>query len=215
MASSYKYFTKTKSFIIPQVHIPSSDFQSFLTVRSWWRRMQNYHHQEEEENGRLYASGWLAGSWWWRLSGARGERPTDWLARSTKSKEQRRYTTYGIFHCHLGPLHTRAKSRDHDIVRAQKKVSQRPSEHTSKIIWCGHGPSSVVWSHMWPNPSPNAISMSFHSCGSSHMIKPTKSMVVSVQSVPSSPRFCVRPTFKRRFWKILQVTMNHDPFGAM
>jgi hypothetical protein len=28
----------------------------------------------------------------------------------------------------LGPLHTRAKSRDHDIVRAQKKVSKgRPN----------------------------------------------------------------------------------------
>ena len=30
--------------------------------------------------------------------------------------------------CYLGPLHTRAKSRDHDIVRAQKKVSKgRPN----------------------------------------------------------------------------------------
>ena len=25
---------------------------------------------------------------------------------------------------HLGPLHTRAKSRDHEMVRAQKKVSK-------------------------------------------------------------------------------------------
>jgi hypothetical protein len=31
----------------------------------------------------------------------------------------------------LGPLHTRAKSRDHKIVRAQKKVS---SQDTSKIM---------------------------------------------------------------------------------
>jgi hypothetical protein len=29
MASSYKYFTKTKSFIIPPVHIPSSIFNPF------------------------------------------------------------------------------------------------------------------------------------------------------------------------------------------
>ena len=34
----------------------------------------------------------------------------------------------------LGPLHTRATSHDHGIVRAQKKVVQRPSQHTSKVM---------------------------------------------------------------------------------
>ena len=34
----------------------------------------------------------------------------------------------------LGPLHTRAKSRDHEIVRAQKKSVQRLSQDTSKIM---------------------------------------------------------------------------------
>ena len=34
----------------------------------------------------------------------------------------------------LGPLHTRAKSRDHVIVRAQKKCVPRASQHTSKIV---------------------------------------------------------------------------------
>ena len=36
---------------------------------------------------------------------------------------------FAIFSCiDLGPLHTRAKSRDHEIVRAQKKVSKgRPN----------------------------------------------------------------------------------------
>jgi len=34
----------------------------------------------------------------------------------------------------LGPLHTQAMSPDHEFVRAQKKVSQRPSQHTSKIM---------------------------------------------------------------------------------
>jgi hypothetical protein len=33
-----------------------------------------------------------------------------------------------------GPLHTRAKGRHHEIVRAQKKSVQRPSQHTSKIV---------------------------------------------------------------------------------
>jgi hypothetical protein len=40
---------------------------------------------------------------------------------------------------------------------------QRPSQHTSKIMSCGHGPSSVVWSHMWPGPQLNVISMNFYS----------------------------------------------------
>ena len=35
---------------------------------------------------------------------------------------------------YLGPLHTRAKSRDHEIVRSQKRRVQRPSQHTSKLM---------------------------------------------------------------------------------
>ena len=34
---------------------------------------------------------------------------------------------------YLGPLHTQAKSRDHEIVRAQESV-QMPSHDTSKIM---------------------------------------------------------------------------------
>jgi hypothetical protein len=33
---------------------------------------------------------------------------------------------------HLGPLHTQAKSRDHEIVRAQKKVSKGRPKTPSK-----------------------------------------------------------------------------------
>jgi hypothetical protein len=39
-------------------------------------------------------------------------------------------------------------------------------------------------------------------------------MVVSIQSAMVF-RFCVRPTSKRWFLKIVQVTMKHDPFDAM
>jgi hypothetical protein len=78
---------------------------------------------------------------------------------------------------------------------------------------CGHGPSSVLWSHMWPGPQPNAISMNFSSCGSVHMIKWNKPTVVTVWS-PMVSRFCVRPTSKRWFLKIVQVAMKHDPFDA-
>ena len=42
------------------------------------------------------------------------------------------YTKHDTY---LGPLHTQAKSRDHEIVRAQKKVSKGcRSQHTSKIV---------------------------------------------------------------------------------
>ena len=40
-----------------------------------------------------------------------------------------------------------------------KESVQRPSQRTSKITECGHRPSTVVWSHMWPSPQPNDISM--------------------------------------------------------
>ena len=53
----------------------------------------------------------------------------------------------------------------------RKESVQRPSQHTFKIMCCGHRPSSVMWSHMWPGPQPNATSMNFYSCGSSCMIK--------------------------------------------
>ena len=107
-----------------------------------------------------------------------------------------RHIVAGIFNCtlnsgcwieskelsHLQPIPP-FKGRDHEkIVRAQKKVSKGPSRHTSKIMWCGHGPSSVVWSHVWPGPQPNAIWINFIHNGLSHTIKYNKSTVVSVRS---------------------------------
>ena len=52
-----------------------------------------------------------------------------------------------------------------------KESVQRLSEYTFKIMYCGHKSSSVMWSHMWPGPQPNAITMNFYLCKSSHMIK--------------------------------------------
>jgi len=57
------------------------------------------------------------------------------------------------------------------IYESPKESVQRPSQDTPKIMSCGHGSSSVVWSHMRRGPQPNAISMKFYSCGSSHLIK--------------------------------------------
>ena len=59
---------------------------------------------------------------------------------------------------------------------------QRPYQDTSDIMKCGHAPSSVVWSRMWPGPHPNAISMDFYSYRPSRMIKYNKPTVVSIQS---------------------------------
>ena len=88
-----------------------------------------------------------------------------WWQKALVSKDRE-------FGASWGPLHTRAKSRDHEFVRAHKKVSKGHRPNTPlKSCDCDHGPSSVMWSHMWPGPQPNAISMSYHPCGSSHMIK--------------------------------------------
>ena len=39
-------------------------------------------------------------------------------------------------HLPLGPLHTRANNRDHEIVRARKKVSKgRPKHLQDYIVW--------------------------------------------------------------------------------
>jgi hypothetical protein len=71
--------------------------------------------------------------------------------------------------------------------RCSKAVPNTPSRSRS----CGHGPLSVVWSHMSPGLQLIAISMNFYSCGSSHMIKWNKPTVARVWSVTVS-RFCVR-----------------------
>ena len=70
---------------------------------------------------------------------------------------------------YLGPLHTWAKSRNHEIVRAQMKVS-RGCPNTSKhyVVWSRTLKCSVK-SYV-TGPQPNAISIHFYSCGSSHII---------------------------------------------
>jgi hypothetical protein len=71
----------------------------------------------------------------------------------------------------LGPLHVRAKSHDHDIVRAQKKRCPKvvPRHLQNHVAWSRILKCSVK--SMWPGPQPIAISMNFYSCGFSHMIK--------------------------------------------
>ena len=67
----------------------------------------------------------------------------------------------GLHSLTLGPLHTRAKSRDHEILRAQKKVSKGHPRHLPNQV--------VVWSRIMQSyvtgPQQNVISMNFIHAG--------------------------------------------------
>ena len=78
-------------------------------------------------------------------------------------------------------------SRDHEIVRAKKKVSKGCPNTPPKSC-------SVV-----TYPQPNAISMHFYRFGFSHMIKLNKSMVMSA-GVPWCPRFMSSLPPRDGFW---------------
>ena len=91
-------------------------------------------------------------------------------------------------------------------IRATSHTSQEPwpwhcespkqaSQGRPNIMYCGHRPSSLVWSHRWPGRQPNATSLNFYSNGSSCMIKHNKATVVSIRGAMVS-RFYVRPTSK-------------------
>jgi hypothetical protein len=73
----------------------------------------------------------------------------------------------------LGPLHTRAKSRDHEIVRAQMKVSKGHRSNTPPKSSCSvvTGPRVYCEVICDRSPRPNASSMIVYSCRPSHMIK--------------------------------------------
>ena len=66
---------------------------------------------------------------------------------------------------------------------------------TSKIMSCGDGSSSVVWSRKWPDSQPNVIQTVFYSCGSPHVIEYYTSTVVRLRNAMVS-RFRVRSTSK-------------------
>ena len=70
----------------------------------------------------------------------------------------------------LGPLHTRAKSRDHDIVRAQRKCPKAVPTHLQHhVVWSQTFKSSVK---PYATKAPtNAISINLYSCGFLYMIK--------------------------------------------
>ena len=116
----------------------------------------------------------------------------------------RRLSEMALWHAlqqiELGPLHTHTHEPRAVTVKLwepeRKVYVQRPCQGVSKVMWwCGHGSSSVVWSHVWLGSRPNVVSMSFCSCGFSCMLKWNKLTVVSVRSAMVS-WFCVRPTFQ-------------------
>ena len=113
----------------------------------------------------------------------------------------------------LGPIHTRAKRRDHEILRAQRKCPKAVPKHLQiHVVW-----SRTLKCSVKPYMTTSSTKCHFnniYSCGSSHMIKQNKSMVLSIWSAIVS-RFCVKPTSKRWFFNIVQMPMKHDLFDAM
>ena len=107
------------------------------------------------------------------------------------------------------------KIRDHEIRRAQKKVSKGRPNTPSTSCNVVTGPSSVVWSHMWPGTRPTVLSKNFYSCESSHMIIHRINQQLWAFGVPWSPGFVLGLLSRGGFWKIVGVTMKHDPFDAM
>ena len=77
----------------------------------------------------------------------RAKEPWPWKSWEPKrkvSKGRSRHTS-----------HTSPTSRGTvEIMRAHKESVQRLSQHTSKVMWCGHMPSIVVWSHVWQGTPP-------------------------------------------------------------
>jgi hypothetical protein len=115
----------------------------------------------------------------------------------------------------LGPLHTRAKSHDHEIVRAQKKASKGHLKTPLKS--CSVFTNLQVWHRgviCDRARQLNAIPMNDYAHMSSHMIKWNKSINVSIRSAMVS-QFCVRLPFKKWFLEVVQVTMKHYPFDVM
>ena len=107
----------------------------------------------------------------------------------------------------LGPLHKRVKSRDHEIVRAQKKIYKGHPKTLSKSCRWSQTLKCSVKSHVIA-PSTKCY---FKECPSKQVLAVA---VVSVQSATVF-RFCFRPTSKRWFLKIAQETMKQDPFDDM
>jgi hypothetical protein len=115
----------------------------------------------------------------------------------------------------LGPLHTRAKSRDHEIVRAQKKLSKgrsnTPPTSYSAVIdpkvqceaICDRAFNQMLFQWISIHVGP-------------HTWYYRLNQRLWAFRVPWFLGFArIRPTFKRWFLRIVQVTVKHDPFDAM
>ena len=113
-----------------------------------------------------------------------------------------------------GPLHTRAKSGDNEIVRAQRKCLKAiPCHLQIHVLWWWTLKCSVKSYVIGCSTKCYFNGFSIHG-RSSHKIQYNKPKVVRFRSAMVSG-FCVRPTSTWWFLMIVQVTMKHDPFDAM
>ena len=97
-----------------------------------------------------------------------------------------------------------------------KQSVQRPSQHTSKLMSCGHESSCVVWSRIWRGPLTKCYFNEFYSCKVSRIIKKNwTNQRLWAFGVPWSFGVVLGLSPRGGFLKIVQVTMKHDPFDAM
>ena len=87
----------------------------------------------------------------------------------------------------------------------RKRPKVVPTHLQNHVVWSRILECSV--SCMWSGPQPNATSMNFYPCGSSHMIKQNKSTFVSIRSAMVS-QLSVRPTSMR--WLFENNPSDHE-----
>ena len=113
-------------------------------------------------------------------------------------------------HQKFGP---RSKCWSMKLWEPKRKCPKAVPRHIPKSCSVVTGPKCSVKSYVIVL-STKCYFNEFYSSGSSHMMKCNKSIVVRFRSAMVT-RFCDRPTSKRWFLKIVQVTVKHDPFDAM
>ena len=113
----------------------------------------------------------------------------------------------------LGPLHILVKSRDHEIVRTQNKLSKGRRKTP---------PNLLVWSRALKCSAKSYVTGPLTKCYFNECLFMWVLTHDKLDSCEHSENrsamlswFCVKLTSKRWFLEIVQVTTKHDPFDAM
>jgi hypothetical protein len=112
---------------------------------------------------------------------------------------------------YLGSLHTRAKSHDHEITRAHTKCPNAIPRHFQ---------NHVVWSYALKCNVKSRVIVPLNNCYFNEFLfmrgPRTWQNIVTQRLWDFGVSWsCIRPTSKRWFLRIVQVTMKHGPFDNM